>query len=103
MFWWYWSDLTLRVLWSFTSFLEPSFLPFDCTSVTSQEAGFLQRAAVVLAIDFVQRTSDAQADGAGLTGWAATVNERDDVVGAFEVQNTEWVVDFLLVQFVREV
>src|SRR5699024_130565 len=96
-------ELTLRVLWRLTGLLETGFLPLNCTSVTSQEACFLQRAAVVLAIDFVQCTSDTQANGTGLTGWSATVNQSDDVIGAFELKYAEGVVDFLLVQFVREV
>src|SRR5699024_9452695 len=96
-------ELTLRVLWRFTGLLETGFLALDCTRVTSQEACFLQRATVVLAIDFVQCTSDTQANGTGLAGWSATVNQSDDVVGAFELEYTEWVVNFLLVQFVREV
>src|SRR5699024_3621481 len=91
----------LRVLWRFTGLLETGFLALDCTRVTSQEACFLQRAAVVLAIDFVECTSNAQANSTGLTGWSATVDESDDVIGAFELKYAEGDVDLLLVQFVR--
>src|SRR5690625_4335378 len=75
-------ELTLRVLWRFTGLLETGFLALNCTCITSQEACFLQRAAVVLAINFVECTSDTQANGTGLTGWSATVNQSDDVIGA---------------------
>src|SRR5690625_3476846 len=78
-----WSELTLRVLWRFTGLLEAGLLALDCTSVTSEEACFFERAAVVLAIDFVQSTSNTQLDGSGLAGGAATVYQSDDVVCAF--------------------
>src|SRR5699024_12540778 len=63
----------------------------------------LHSGMVVRAIDFVECTSNAQANSTGVTGWSATVEESDDVIGAFELKYAEEVVDFLLVQFVQEV
>src|SRR5699024_5249510 len=96
-------ELTLRVLRSLTGLLEAGFLPLYRASIASEEACFFQRSTVIFAINLVERTCNAEAYGTGLAGWSATVHESDDVVCAGQLKNTEWVVDFLLVQFVREV
>src|SRR5690606_4881687 len=71
--------------------------------VTREEAGLLERGAVVLHVDAVERTGDAETQSAGLARVAATRDAGDDVVRALEVQHLERVVDQLLVQLVREV
>ena len=96
-------ELTLRVLWRFTSLLETSLLAFYGAGIASQEACFFQRATIILAVNFVECTGNAQAHGAGLAGRSTTVNQRNDVVCAVKLENTKWIVNFLLVQFIREV
>src|SRR5690606_30455068 len=58
---------------------------------------------VVLDVDLVQRTGDAEAQRAGLARVAAARDAGDDVVRTLQVQHREGVVDQLLVQLVREV
>ena len=47
-----------------------------------RKPAFFRVGAVVLAVDLVQRTGDAEAQRAGLAGGAAAVDAGDDVVGA---------------------
>src|SRR4051794_21961580 len=97
------SGLPLRELRRLASLLETRLLALDDAGVTSQEAGLLERRAVVLAVDLVQGASDRETQRAGLTGGAAAGDLDDHVVAAEQVEHLERVVDELLVQLVREV
>src|SRR5665647_314054 len=97
------NGLTLRELRSLTGLLESGLLALLDASVAVEEAGLLEDGAVVLFVDLVQRTRDAEAQRAGLAGGAAAGDACDDVVAAQEVKDLERVVDQLLVQLVREV
>src|SRR6476661_3190854 len=97
------AELTLRVLLSLAGLLETGLLALDDASVAAQVTGLLQGGAVVLGVDLVQRTGDAEAQGTGLAGDAATVDAGNDVVGAVKIEDLEGLVDVLLVQLVREV
>src|SRR6478672_6807592 len=96
-------DLALGVLLSLACLLETGLLTLDDAGVTGEVAGLLQGGAVVLDVDLVQRTGDAEAKRTGLAGGATAVDAGNDVVGAFEIEDLEGLVDVLLVQLVREV
>src|SRR5690606_14073885 len=91
------------VLRSLTRLLQTRLLPLDDASVAGEEAGLLQRRTVVLGIGGVERTSDPQAHGTGLTAGAATGDQSDDVVAVGELELDERRADQLLVHLVREV
>ena len=97
------ADLALRVLRCLAGLLQTGLLTLDDTGVAGQEAGLLQGRTVVLAVNLVQRAGDAQAQRTGLAGGAATVDACNDVVSAIQIKQLERIVDFLLVQLVREV
>src|SRR5688500_3705902 len=97
------ADLALGVLLSLAGLLETGLLTLDDAGVTGEVAGLLQRGAVVLDVDLVQRTGDAETQCTGLAGGATAVDAGNDVVGAFEIEDLEGLVDVLLVQLVREV
>src|SRR5690606_19108136 len=93
----------LGVLRRLAGLLETGLLALDDAGVTREEAGLLEGRTVVLGVDVVQRTGDAETQRAGLARVAATRDAGDDVVGTREVQHGERVVDQLLVQLVGEV
>ena len=64
--------LALRELRSLAGLLETGLLALDDASVTGEEAGLLERRAVVLAVDLVQRARDGEAQRAGLARGATT-------------------------------
>src|SRR5690625_4583919 len=97
------AGLPLGVLRGLPSLLESRLLPFGRPCITGEEAGLLQGRAVVVPVDLVQRTSDRQAQGTGLTGVAAAVDAGDDVEAVFDVEENERGVHQLLVHLVREV
>src|SRR3982751_4131227 len=97
------SGLPLRELRRLASLLETRLLALDDAGVTSQEAGLLERRAVVLTVDLVQGASDRETQRARLTGGAAAGDLDDHVVAAEQVEHLERVVDELLVQLVGEV
>src|SRR5690606_36783284 len=82
---------------------QTGLLPLDRTVVAAQEAGLLERAAVVVDVVLVQRAGDTETDRTGLTGEAATREAGDDDVAALELQHLVGLDDFLLVHLVREV
>ena len=55
--------------------MQTSLLALHDASVAGQEASLLQGGAVGITIDGVQSAGNAEADGAGLAGGAAAVNE----------------------------
>ena len=65
--------------------MQTSLLALHDAGVAGQEAGLLQGGAIRITIDGVERTGHAEADGAGLAGGAAAVNEDDSVELAFEL------------------
>src|SRR6476619_3347087 len=93
----------LAVLGSLAGLLEAGLLALDDAGVTREQPGLLQRRAVGLHVDRVERTGHAQAQRAGLAGDAAAVDAGDDVEAAHQVGVHEGLVDDLLVQLVREV
>jgi hypothetical protein len=93
----------LGVLRGLAGLLETGLLALDDAGVAGQEAGLLQRRAVVLGVDRVQRTGDAEAQGAGLAGDAAAGDARDDVEATLDVHELQRGVHELLVHLVREV
>ena len=93
----------LGVLRSLAGLLETGLLALGDAGVTRVEAGVLQRRAVELGVDPVERAGDAEADRAGLARGATTVDAHEDVVGAVELEDLERLVDDLLVHLVGEV
>src|SRR5437868_9335734 len=95
--------LALAVLRSLAGLLQSVLLALGGARVTGEEAGLLERRAVRLDIESGQPTGQAHAQGAGLTGDAATVDARDHVERLFGAEHHEGLVDDLLVNLVREV
>src|SRR5690606_9388770 len=95
--------LALRELRGLAGLLETGLLALDDAGVTSEEAGLLERGAVVLAVDLVGRAGDRETQRTGLAGGAASGDAGDHVVRADEVEQLERVGDELLVQLAREV
>src|SRR4051812_47398717 len=93
----------LAVLRSLPGLLEAGLLALLDARVARQETGLLQRGAVRLEVDLVERTGDAEAQGPGLARGAAAVDAGDDVEPALEVGHLERVVHQLLVDLVGEV
>src|SRR3712207_6546485 len=93
----------LRELRSLAGLLEAGLLALLDPGVAAEEAFLLQARAVVLEVDLVQRTSDAEAQRTGLARGAAAGDAGDHVVAAEQVEHLERVVDELLVKLVREV
>src|SRR6478736_1462271 len=60
------SRSALRVLRRLAGLLETGLLALDDASVAREEAGLLEGRAVVLGVDLVERTGDAEAQRAGL-------------------------------------
>src|ERR1700722_3581629 len=80
--------LPLRVLRSLTRLLEAVLLGLFLARVTGEESGLLQRRTDGL-VDLEERTRDAEAKGAGLTGHAAALDGGVDVVGLLGVDETQ--------------
>src|SRR3954468_23884810 len=97
------SGSALRELRRLAGLLETGLLALDDAGVAGQQPGLLQRRAVGLDGDGVQRTGHAQAQRARLAGDAAAVDAGGDGEAALELQLGERLVDDLLVQLVREV
>src|SRR4051812_31421534 len=93
----------LAVLRGLAGLLQTGLLALDRTVVAAEEAGLLERAAVVVDVRLVQRTGDTETERTGLTGDTATRDAGDDVVAALELEHLEGLVHFLLVHLVREV
>src|SRR4051794_30261859 len=93
----------LAVLRRLAGLLQAGLLALDDAGVTSQQTGLLQRRAVRVEVDGVQRSGHAQAQGAGLTGDPTTVDAGDHVEATHQVGGDERLVDDLLVQLVRKV
>ena len=93
----------LRELRGLAGLLETGLLALHDAGVAGQQTGLLQSRAVGLFVDLVERAGHAEAQGAGLTSGAATVDARDHVEAALELQLGERLVGDLLVQLVREV
>src|SRR5690606_8943967 len=93
----------LAVLRRLAGLLQTSLLALLDARVARQEAGLLQGRAVGLFVDRVQRASDAQAQRAGLTGHAATVDASDHVERLEQTGGRESLLGDLLVQLVRQV
>ena len=92
----------LAVLGSLAGLLEAVLLALDDPRVTGQEAGLLQRRAV-LGVGLDQRAGDGQAQRAGLAGGAAAVQVGEDVEALGLLDGDQRLADQLLVQLVREV
>src|SRR5690606_23420385 len=90
--------LTLRELRGLAGLLQTGLLALDDAGVAREEAGLLERRAVVLTVDLVERARDREAQRTGLTRGAATGDAGDHVVRADEVEHLERVGDELLVQ-----
>src|SRR6476661_7956525 len=86
----------LGVLRSLAGLLETGLLALRDAGVAGEEAGLLQRRAVELLVDAVERARHAEADGTGLAGGATTVHADEHVVGAVELEHLERLVDDLL-------
>ena len=97
------AKLTLGELRGATCLVQTSLLALHDASVAGQEASLLQGGAVGITIDGVQSAGNAEADGAGLAGGAAAVNEDDSVELAFELEQNDRGVDLTLQQLGREV
>src|SRR5215213_4580848 len=93
----------LAVLRSLAGLLQAGLLALDDTGVPREQAGLLERGAVRVEVDRVQRTGHAEAQGAGLTGDSTAVDAGDHVEATDQVGGHERLVDDLLVQLVREV
>src|SRR4051812_41318417 len=93
---------TLAVLRSLTGLLEAGLLALRHPRVAGEEAGLLQRRAV-LDVRELQRAGDAEAQRAGLAGGAAAVDAGEHVELALQAQQHERLVHDLLVHLVREV
>src|SRR5262249_53902925 len=93
---------TLRVLRRLTGLLETVLLAFLDPDVPGEEAGLLERRAVVgLVRD--QRARDAQPQRTGLAGDAATAQVGDDVERLRLLGGHHRLLDELLVHLAREV
>src|SRR3954470_18765095 len=92
----------LGVLRSLAGLLEPVLLALLDPGVTGEEAGLLE-SRTVLALDLDEGAGDGQAQRAGLTRDAATLEEADDVVLLALLQGHERLTDELLVHLVGEV
>src|SRR3954471_24510014 len=92
----------LRVLGRLAGLLQAVLLPLLGPRVTGEEAGLLQRRAVV-GLEPDERAGDREAQGPGLAGDAAAVQGGDDVVLVGLLQGDERLLDELLVHLVREV
>ena len=97
------AKLTLGELRGATCLVQTSLLALHDASVAGQEASLLQGGAVGITIDGVQSAGNAEADGAGLAGGAAAVNEDDSVELAFELEQNDRGVDLTLQQLGGEV
>ena len=95
------AKLTLGELRGATCLVQTSLLALHDASVAGQEASLLQGGAVGITIDGVQSAGNAEADGAGLAGGAAAVNEDDSVELAFELEQNDRGVDLTLQQLGR--
>src|SRR6516225_7615951 len=94
--------LALGVLRSLAGLLEAVLLPLLHPGVPGEEAGLLQRRAV-LRVDQRQRASQAEPQGARLTGDATADDARDHVELVLGAERHEGLADDLLVHLVREV
>ena len=83
--------------------MQTGLLALHDAGVAGQEASLLQGSAVGIAVDGVERASHAEADGAGLAGGAAAVDEHDGVELAFELQQHDRGVDLTLQQLGGEI
>src|SRR5215207_4044165 len=92
----------LGVLGSLAGLLEPVLLALLDPRVPGEEAGLLESRAVVR-LDLDEGAGDGQAQGAGLTGDAAALEQTDDVVLLGLLEGHERLTDELLVHLVREV
>src|SRR5918998_728367 len=92
----------LRVLRRLAGLLEAVLLALDGTRVTGEEAGLLQRRAV-LGVGLDQRTRDGQPQRTGLAGRAAALEVGEDVEALGLLDRDQRLPDQLLVQLVREV
>src|SRR3954471_7106929 len=92
----------LGVLGGLAGLLQAVLLALGDARVTSQEAGLLQRRTVVR-LDLDEGAGDREAQRAGLTADAATVQDADDVVLLALLQDHERLTDELLVHLVGEV
>src|SRR3954447_18905408 len=92
----------LRVLRRLAGLLQAVLLALGDAGVAGEEAGLLQGRAVI-GLDRGEGTGDRQAQGAGLTADAATLEDADDVVLLALLQDHERLADELLVHLVGEV
>src|SRR3954454_23873241 len=93
----------LAELRSLAGLLQTGLLAFDDACISGEQARLLQRRAVRVDVDGVQRPSDTEAERAGLARDATTVDAGDDVEPAVELERCERLLDDLLVELVREV
>src|SRR5690606_14414278 len=93
----------LGVLGRLAGLLQTRLLTLDDAGVAREEAGLLERGAVVLGVDLVERTSDAEAQRTGLARAAAAGDAGDDVEPALDLDHREGRAHELLVDLVREV
>lgn len=82
--------------------MQTNLLALDSTGVVGEEANLLENAAF-LRVEFVQGMSDSQTQNTGLTGWATTADVGLDIELAPALDQNQRVLNFLLMQFVREV
>src|SRR5690606_22369810 len=75
----------LGVLGRLAGLLQTRLLTLDDAGVAREEASLLERGAVVLGVDLVERTSDAEAQRTGLTRAAAAGDAGDDVEPALDL------------------
>src|SRR5690606_18428005 len=93
---------TLAVLGRLAGLLETGLLALGHPRVAGEEAGLLQRRAV-LDVRGLQRAGDAEAQRTGLAAGAAAVDPREHVELALQAEQHERLVHDLLVDLVREV
>src|SRR5690606_22178449 len=92
----------LAVLRRLAGLLEAVLLALDDARVAGEEAGLLQRRAV-LRVGLDERAGDRQAQRTGLAGGAAALEVGVDVVAVGLLDRDERLPDQLLVQLAREV
>src|SRR5690606_37588153 len=79
----------LRELRGLAGLLETGLLALDDAGVAREEARLLERRAVVLPVDLVERAGDREPQRTGLARGTAARDPRRQVVGADEVEDLE--------------
>src|SRR5690348_3877843 len=93
----------LAVLRRLTGLLQTGLLALLDPRVASQHPGLLQHGPAGIDVGLVERTSNAEAECAGLAADAAALDPGDDVVRAVDRSGRERLRDDLLVHLVRKI